>query len=261
MDRMLRVALVGGGIGGLTAAIALSRRGFEAHVFEQAGQLRELGAGIGLSPNALRVLDALGLKDALAPFGTVIDAMVGRDWTTGNELYRVPLKGVNETRYGLTNLQIHRGDLLNVLARAVTAGTIHLNKRCMRVTPQRDRALLTFDDGTEEKCDLVVGCDGIGSRVRSVLHGPDAPRYTGNMCWRALVEADKCPAIQPHDMTNWLGPGGHITTYYVRRGGVLNVLAVQETPSWAAESWSIEGTPAELVAAYPSVDRKIACRA
>jgi salicylate hydroxylase len=253
VDRTLRIAVIGGGIGGLTAAVALCRCGFEAHVFEQAGLLRELGAGIGLSPNALKVLYALGLKDGLLSCGTAIDAIVGRDWTTKNELYRLPLKGINETRYGLTNLQIHRGDLLKLLAGAVSPSNIHLNMRCVDVASERDQAVLAFEDGTESKFDLVIGCDGIGSRVRAILHGPDTPRYTGNMCWRAVVAAENLPAPQPPDMNNWLGSGGHITTYYVRRGAVLNVLAVQETPSWREESWSIEATPPELLAAYPDV--------
>jgi salicylate hydroxylase len=169
----------------------------------------------------------------------------------------VPLKSVNETRYGLTNLQIHRGDLLNVLAQAISPANIHLNKRCIGVSPQRDRAVLTFADGTEDQFNLVVGCDGLGSRVRAALHGPDIPRYTGNMCWRAVVEADKIPAVQSLDMTNWLGPGGHITTYSIRRGALLNVLAVRETRSWTEESWSLEADPAELLAAYPNVHRQL----
>ena len=106
MDRRLRVALVGGGLGGLTAAIALNRQGFEVHIFEQAGKLRELGAGIGLSPNPLKVLRALGLEEEVKRYGTAVEAITMRNWTTGQELFRQPLKGVNEGRFGVTNMDL-----------------------------------------------------------------------------------------------------------------------------------------------------------
>src|SRR4249920_1648765 len=119
MRRLPRIALVGGGLGGLTAAIALGRAGFEAHVFEQADRLREIGAGIGLSPNALKVLRALGVEGEVRRRGSIPDAIVGRDWTTARQLFRIPLKGVVEARFGAANVQIHRGDLLNILATVI----------------------------------------------------------------------------------------------------------------------------------------------
>src|SRR5262249_47037900 len=115
MSRLPRVALVGGGLGGLTAALALARNGFEAHGFEQANQLREVGAGIGLSPNALKVLGALDLDDEVRRHGSMPDAIVGRDWTTARPMFRVPLNGAVHARFGAANVQIHRGDLLAIL--------------------------------------------------------------------------------------------------------------------------------------------------
>ena len=100
--------------------------------------------------------------------------------------------------------------------------------------------------------------DGIGSRVRAALHGPESPRFTGNMCWRALVEAEKLPpAHLPRDTTFWVGPGGHIATYYIRHGVLVNVVAVRETTVWLEESWSVEGDVEELIAAYPDVHDKL----
>ena len=254
MDRKLRVALVGAGLGGLTAAVALNRHGFEVHIFEQAGKLRELGAGIGLSPNPLKVLRALGLEEEMKRYGTAIEAITMRNWSTGEELFRQPLKGVNEGRFGLTNMQAHRGDLLNILAAAVAASQIHLGSRCVDVASSDRVASLTLSDGTQEQFDLVVGCDGIGSRVRAALHGPESPRFTGNMCWRALVATQNLPpAHLPRDTTFWVGPGGHIATYYIRHGALVNVVAVRETAIWLEESWSVEGDVAELRAAFPDV--------
>jgi salicylate hydroxylase len=258
MNQKLRVALVGGGLGGLTAALALTRDGFDAHVFEQADHLRELGAGIGLSPNALKVLREFGLEHAVRECGAVTEAIVGRDWTTGRELYRTALKGANEIRFGLSNVQIHRGDLLGILASSISASQIHLNSRCVAVSSSNHRAGLTLADGVREEFDLLVGCDGIRSNVRTALHGLEAPRYTGNMCWRALVEAEKLPHghLAP-EMTNWMGPGGHIVTYYVRKESLVNVVAVRETDTWAEESWSVEADAGELVAAYPNVHARL----
>lgn len=258
MDRKPRVGLVGGGLGGLTAALALNRQGFEVQVFEQADKLRELGAGIGISPNPLKVLRALGLEEEMKRYGTAVEAITMRDWTTGQELFRQPLKGVNEGRFGLTNMQAHRSDLLNILAAAIPTSQLHLDSRCVDVASSDRVARLTLSDGRQEEFDLIVGCDGIGSRVRAALHGPESPRFTGNMCWRALVEADKLPSAHlPRDTTFWVGPGGHIATYYIRHGALVNVVAVRETDTWLGESWSAEGDVEELVAAFPDVHDKL----
>jgi len=217
MNHMPRVALVGGGLGGLTAAIALARVGFDAHIFEQADRLREVGAGIGLSPNALNVLRALGVEDDVRRRGSAPDAIVGCDWTSGRQLFRVQLKGVVESRFGAANVQIHRGDLLNILSANIPPSQIHLNSRCVAVSSLEYGALLSFSDGRREQFDVVVGCDGIRSTVRAATHGPELPRFTGNICWRALINADQLPpALVPPHVTNWIGPGGHVVTYYVR---------------------------------------------
>lgn len=253
MSRMPRVALVGGGLGGLTAALALARNGFEAHVFEQADQLREVGAGIGLSPNALKVLRELGVDGEVRRRGFMPEAIVGRDWTTTQELFRVPLKGSVDARFGAANVQIHRGDLLAILAATIPAHHVHLNSRCVTIVSTDRAAVLIFSDGSQREFDLAVGCDGIHSCVREVLHGTQAPRFTGNMCWRALIDAERLLRPIPRDVTNWVGPGGHIVTYYVRAGALVNVVAVKETPNWAEESWSVEAAPGELAAAFPMV--------
>ena len=255
MDRRLRIALVGGGIGGLTAALALARTGFETHVFEQAGNLGEIGAGISLSPNATKVLRALGLEDSLKAYAFESRAQVERDWTTGRTLQYLPLKGVSAARFGAAHIDIHRADLLNILtARAELVSCIHLASRCVAVSTLERSASLKLSDGREEEFDLIVGCDGIRSRVREALHGADAPLFTGNMCWRALIPAERLPAnhLAP-DVTIWTGRGGHIVTFYIRNGDLVNLVAVREADRWPEESWSIEADPAELVSAFPEI--------
>jgi salicylate hydroxylase len=133
MRRTLRVGLVGGGIGGLACALALTRRGFEAHVFEQAGELREIGAGIGVSPNAVKVLRALGLEDALAARGSQSEAIIGRDWTTARVCFSVPLNGATAARFGAGSFEIHRADLVDILLAASEGTRLNLGSRCVDV--------------------------------------------------------------------------------------------------------------------------------
>ena len=257
MTQKLRIGVVGGGLGGLTAALCLIRQGFEVHVFEQTRTLTEVGAGIGLSPNALRVLRAIGLEEEVKSHGTLPEAAVGLDWKTGRQLYRVPLKGVAEAKFGATNIQLHRADLLAILAAAIPRSQLHLHSRCTAVSSSDRNVLLTFADGRQEEFDLAVGCDGVRSKVREALHGPDDPRFTGNICWRALIAAEKLPFQVPAQTTNWIGRGGHIVTTRIRGGALINVVAVRETSHWAAESWSIEASPNEILAAYPKLHRDV----
>ena len=259
MKRKLRIALVGGGLGGLTAALALARNGFETHVFEQASELREVGAGITLSPNATKVLRALGLEEELKTRGFESDAIVGRDWTTARPLFRVPLKGSSDSRFGAAHVDIHRADLLDILAAAVRSESrIHLASRCVAVSSSDHRASLTLQDGKREEFDLVVGCDGIHSSVRAALHGFDTPRFTGNMCWRALIPVERLPPEHiPPDVTIWTGPGGHIVTFHIRGGALVNLVAVREVTHWVEESWSTKAGTHELVAAYPGVHKDL----
>ena len=253
-----RVALVGGGIGGLSAALALLHHGFEAHVFEQASGLREIGAGLELSSNARNVMNALGLEGEVNRLGCECDAKVRRDWISGQTLLRTPLKGVVDARFGSTSVQIHRRDLLEMLAAKIPASLVHLNRKCVSVQSSTHGAMVEFDSGERAVFDLVVGCDGIHSQVRGDLFGRAGARFTGHMCWRALVPASQLPENHvSRDLTFWMGPGGHVVTFYLREHSLVNVVAVKETLYWLDESWSIEAPPGELVAAFPDVHRDL----
>lgn len=250
----MRIGLVGGGIGGLATAVALRKFGIETHVFEQAGRFREIGAALGVGPNAVKVMRALGLEGALAARAYEAERFEGRNWTTGEVLFQTPMKGTSLERYGAGHYQIHRSDLLDILASAMPDDVVELDCRCVSVRSRADSASVVLGDGRELPFDLVIGCDGLHSVVRSVLHGPDAPRFTGNMCWRALIPTAKLPPghVLPQ-MTIWIGPKGHVVTYFVRGGSLVNLVAFLAAPENVEESWSNEATVDQLVAAYPDV--------
>jgi len=244
------VAVVGAGIGGMSAAIALIQRGFDVTVYEQADQLGEIGAGIQLSPNASRVLIALGLDQAFETVAFEPDRHVVRNWKSGSIVSATQMKGVFRAQHGAGYFGAHRADLHAVLQRAVPGACIRLNAKCMGVKQSGDRAVILFADGREAEADVAVGADGIRSAVRASLYGPDAPRFTGHIVWRGLVPTSALPKglIEP-DMTAWFGPKGTVVHYYVRRGELVNWIAHYET-DWREESWSVESDWREAAQAY-----------
>jgi salicylate hydroxylase len=244
------IAVVGAGLGGLTAAIALRRKGFDVSVFEQADRLGEIGAGIQLSPNAMRVLMALGLDRDFEAIAFEPNRHVVRSWKTGSIVSATQMTGVFRSQYGAGYFGAHRADFHAVLARAVPAPSIHLNKRCTGVTQSSDRAVLRFADGSQAEADVVIAADGIHSAVRAGLFGPDKPRFTGHICWRGLVPTRALPKdlIAP-DMTAWFGPHSTVVHYYIRRGEMVNWIAHHES-DWQEESWSKETDWREAADAY-----------
>ncbi|MFP1680576.1 FAD-dependent monooxygenase [Alloalcanivorax sp. C16-2] len=251
MSEQIRVAIIGGGIGGVALARALSRRGIDFHLFEQAPAFGEVGAGVQMTPNAVKVLKALGLTRELADIGFLPESMRGINWQTGDTLFRTPLKDTFPKVYGAEFYHVHRADLHGILCADLPAHKITFNARCTGIEEQNDGVLARFDDGTEFKADLVVGADGIHSPVRASLWSQDEPRFTGHMCWRALVPVDQhpLPFVGP-DAAFWMGPKAHVVTYYVKGGKAVNIVAVTETADWVEESWTEPSSTEELLAAY-----------
>jgi len=252
--RNLRIAIIGGGIGGVTAALALRQRGFMPRVYEQATALQEIGAGIQITPNSTKVLRALGIEQSLAAASFEPECISTRDSISGRMVSRVPAKATYAKAFGAPWYQLHRADLLDMLVAKLPAGIVRTGVRCTGVSLAPKGAVLSFADGRHEEVDVVIGADGIHSVVREVLFGKEKPRFTGHMCWRALVPTDALPRghVAP-DLTAWMEPRAHVITYYVRGGNLVNVVAFRETKEWVAESWSIESDPFELRSAYSHV--------
>ncbi|MGA7211863.1 MAG: FAD-dependent monooxygenase, partial [Pseudolabrys sp.] len=253
-----RIALIGGGIGGLVAAIALRQRGLAPVVFEQADRLKEVGAGIQITPNSTRILRALGLEDAVRTRGFEPGFMLTRDMTTGEVLFRTQAKGAMAERFGAGWFQIHRADLLDILTSALAGADIRLNAPCVAVEPTENGAAVQIGDGKRDLFDVVVGCDGIRSLVRATLHGEQSVRFTGNMCWRALVPIDALTESHLEPVMNyWMGRRGHVVAYFVRGGALINLVVVTETDQWVEESWSVEGRREDMLAAFPKAHRSL----
>ncbi len=217
--RNLHVAVVGAGLGGLTAAAALHRRGIEVTVLEQAPQLGEIGAGVQLAPNAMKVLRALGIEQHAAEIGFEPGAHVVRNWKTSEVLAYTPYKGVLEQVFGAAYYGYHRADLHELLRRAVPPDAVRLSARCVGVREADGQAVVLLADGSEVRADAVIGADGIHSAVRGSLFGAEAPRFTGNACWRGITPAAAlAPGLIDPDMTVWFGPGGSVVHYYIRGG-------------------------------------------
>lgn len=249
----MKALIAGGGIAGMAAALGFARAGWEAHVFEQADALGEVGAGLQLSPNACRALNRLGVLPDIRARASTPEAAELRDGRTGAAIYRAELGAAAEARWGAPYLHIHRADLLSVLAGAAAqAGVeLRLGHTATGALSRAENAALLFNDGGTAEGDVVVAADGIRSRLRGVVGPVETPRYTGQVAWRGLIPAETLPrgAARPQ-ATVWVGPGRHLVSYPVRRGELVNVVAVLERPEWAEEGWSLPGDPEELRAAF-----------
>ncbi len=250
MPRAPRIAVIGGGIGGLAAALALERRGAEVIVAEQSAVHSEIGAGLNLTPNAVKAFRALGLEQEVEDIGWGSEFGVIRSWKSGRYITRIR-RGDFRQKYGAPNLTVHRADLLDVLRGALKTTEIRLGKKCIGVESGNGMAAARFADGSAVEADIVVGADGIHSAVRKSLFGADAPRFTGCICWRGMAPADAVPRdIDTADGTMWMGPHGHVVHYRVRRGELVNIVAHLDSDAWTEESWTHECDVAEVMTAY-----------
>ena len=247
----LSVAIIGGGIGGTAAALSLLRAGFDVEVYEQASELREVGAGIQVSPNASRILHRLGLAEALADQGVKPLAWHQRRWDDGQTLLRTPIAEAMEAAFGVPHYQMHRADVLATLAAALPADRLHIAHRLGSFIDHGDRVEVSFENGVRISTDVLVGADGIHSTVRRLLFGPEQPHFTGCMCYRGLVPAERIAHLGiPVEAQIWMGPGKHFIHYYVRNRQLLNFVAVIDTDAWTKESWTERGDVADALAAF-----------
>ncbi len=249
----MRILIAGAGIAGLAAALALARKGHDVRIIEQAPALEEVGAGLQLGPNAMRVLSALGVDDAVACAGQTPAAITLRDGRSAREILKIPLGDAARRRWGAAYLTLHRADLVAILAEAleqVQPGALHLGMGLTEIDIRAEGAAITTATGETLTADLLIGADGIRSMVREHLFGADTPRFTGHVAWRALVRIDSAdPAAPPPGVGAWLGPRRHAVTYRIRPD-MVNLVAVTEQADWREEGWNLPGDADRLRADF-----------
>lgn len=246
----MRILIAGGGLGGLTAALCLHRAGHDVSVFESAPELGEIGAGIQLGGNAVRVLDALGLRERLEAVCVRPQAVHFRLFDTGEILHSLEQGSAYEERYGAPYFHIHRGDLHAVLASAFQSAapdSVHLGARVTGFNETSDGVRLELADGRAFEGDLLVGADGIRSAIRDGILGATEANWTGNAAWRATVETKRLPDdFMETVVSNFVGPRKHVVVYYLRRGELVNMVGVVENDAWRDEAWNVKAPWEEL---------------
>ncbi len=255
----MRVVVVGAGLGGLAAACALRQRGFEVEVHERAAHLGEVGAGVQLGPNAVKVLRALDLEASLRRHAFEPGNRLTLNWNDASLRNAAATRGADALTYGAPYLTARRADLHKVLRAALPRNAIRLSRACLGAETRGGVAAAHFSDGSQVEADLVVGADGIRSAIREKLFGADKPRFTHSMCWRAIVPIEFVPArvgpggavaIDKTDHVSWYGPNGQVICYPIGDGSMLNVFAGHASEGWVEESWTLPSSRSELIDAY-----------
>jgi salicylate hydroxylase len=239
----MRAIIVGGGIGGLTAAVALRQTGWSVQVIERAEQFGEVGAGVQLGPNATRVLKRLGLGEKLDEIAVAPEAVRFLRWADDAVLTECQLLG----RFGAPYYTLYRPDLIEILAAAQPSEDMMLGTEVTDVSATPGGAAVSTADGTRLEADLVLGCDGTHSTVRSYAIGDVPARFSSMCAYRAMVSSNGVEQT----VRNWLGPDRHLVAYPVGRGArYLNLVCVDTASDWQTESWTAPGDPDELRNAF-----------
>jgi salicylate hydroxylase len=239
----MRIAIVGGGIGGLTLALALRRRGLAADVYEQASELREIGAAVALSGNANRELERLGLLDAIAGYACEPSELIWRGWADGRRAASFPiaLHGAYRAKFGAPYFGIHRADLQRALGGAHGPGRLHLGYRLVALEQRGAVVQLQFANGHSAEADVLIGADGVRSTVRAHVAGEERATYSGTSAFRGIVSVRDLPSLpDPRALQFWMGPGAHLLHYPIGpEGDDINFFAVVEGPArWTHETWT-----------------------
>jgi salicylate hydroxylase len=246
-----KIAVIGGGIGGLAAALSLYRAGFAVDVYEQAAELNEVGGGINMGPNATRILYRLGLGDALDRDAVRPLSAHVRRWNDGSTLQKATLNPSSSELYGAPHLTVHRADLQRIIAEGLPPERIHLGYHLVGVEDNGERVEARFANGNRIEADILVGADGIHSTVRALLFGQEAPAFAGCVAYRGLVPAERVADLSlERGNQSWLGPGGHLVHYFVSGGRLLNFVGWTEHDDWNREDWTDQATIERALAAF-----------
>jgi salicylate hydroxylase len=250
-----KILIAGAGIGGLCAALALVKRGFKVALFEQTATLSDVGAGLQLSPNAMQVLNELGLGEQLLAHSFSPENATMRHYQSGAKYLSLPLGGQCLRRYGAEYLHIHRADLQQVLYQSARdcGVNITLNAQVSAYQQSAGGVQLSLANGEKIQGDVLLAADGLRSRIHTQMLGQSNAQFTGQVAWRGTLAADRLPKglVQPN-ANLWVGPGRHFVSYYLRGGSLVNFVAVEERTSWTKESWHERGNIQQLRGAFTS---------
>jgi 6-hydroxynicotinate 3-monooxygenase len=251
MEQTKRIAVIGAGLGGLTAAGFLQRAGFAVKVYEQAPTFSRIGAGIILSANVTKVLRRLGLEDGLIAAGIKSRSYVSRAWDSGATMAEFVFDADRERHYGGPYVHIHRGDLHAVLEKGVAPGTIAFDHQLVDLQDKGGATRLMFANGAESEADIIVGADGIRSKVREFLLGPEPPQFVGAVAYRAIFPAHRLNGLAIADCTKWWGPDRHCLPYYLTgRRDEVYAIGVVPASGWDSDEASIPSTREQYLTSF-----------
>lgn len=244
-----KVIIAGGGIGGMSAALALLQKGFDVEVYEQAAELKEVGAGIQISPNGSRALDALGVYPNVKADSCNPERKEFRLWNSGKSWLMFDLGKDAVQQYGYPYLTVYRPDLLQALidgVKSIKPDAIHLGCKAKGYRQDENSVTLELEDGTLIRGDALIGADGVRSVIRQALWGASKPVFSGMVAWRGVIPMDKLPEhMRTMVGSTWIGPGGHAVNYPLHRGTIMNFVGTIERDDWVVESWSQKGSAQE----------------
>jgi len=251
LNRKTRIAVVGAGLGGMTVAGFLQRAGFDVTVYEQAPAFSRIGAGIIMSANVVKVLRRLGVEPLLVEYGIEANSYISRAWDSGETMYEIYFDADSVARYGGPYLNIHRGDLHAVLEKGLEADTIAFNHRLVGIEERPDDIRLSFENGVEVVADVLIGADGINSRVRGHLLGSEPPRFVGSVALRAIFQSSRLNGLEMPDCVKWWGRDRHILVYFLtKRRDEVYVIGVVPQPAWEPAEAFLPSSREELIAAF-----------
>lgn len=258
-----KILIAGAGIGGLCCALALIKRGFRVTILEQASQLGEVGAGFQVSANGVRCLADLGLSSELKRLATEAGGKQVRLWSTGQSWKLFDLGAESVKKYGFPYYMIYRPDLHGLLeqhVRLLQPDAIRLGAKVVGVAQQDGGVEVEIEGGERIRGDILIGADGVHSRVRRALFGPSDAQFTGCVAWRGLIRREKIPShLQANVGTNWIGPGAHVIHYPLRDGELMNFVGIVERTDWQVESWTERGSIEECLKDFEHWHEDVQC--
>ncbi len=255
----MKAIIIGGGIGGAVTACALQHDGIDVELYEQAAQFGEIGAGLQISANAVRVLERLGMGEAVRQVGVAAEAVEFRDLRTDDLLHHTSLSGSELNRLGALFIQAQRPDLLDILVRGIRKDTVHLGERCVGFEEDADRVTAFFESGHTAHGDILIGADGIHSVVRDRMLGQQEPEFSKIIAWRALVPHDQLEHLGLEPKCHvWWGPHCSVVLYWVRQMQLLNFVGIVPSDETAAESWLVRGNVQAIRDSFQGCTERVA---